>query len=324
MARHFKGSGIVLRFIEYMDVGATNGWRMDEVMPSAEVVSLIHRAAAGAAGPSSPWRDRRALGLCRRHRRDRRHQQRHPGLLPRLQPRPAVHRRQALPVPVRQPGPRPAHRWCDQVPPTRTLASAIGAIWQGRDDRYSELRASLPPDSGQVVRRVEMSYIPPGGPRWWPGAAEQEALAIQLNEITAMVLAGGRGSRMGGVDKGLQKFNGTPLALHTVAATADAGRWRHRRPDDQRQPQPGRLRSVWRTRVARHAGRTTPARWRGFMTGLERCETPYLLTVPCDTPLFPLDLAQRLAQPLTTRPPKWPWPPPRKKTASCGHNRCSA
>ena len=35
MARHFKGSGIVLRFIEYMDVGATNGWRMDEVVPSA-------------------------------------------------------------------------------------------------------------------------------------------------------------------------------------------------------------------------------------------------------------------------------------------------
>jgi len=42
MARHFRGSGMVLRFIEYMDVGATNGWRMDEVLPSAEVVKLIH------------------------------------------------------------------------------------------------------------------------------------------------------------------------------------------------------------------------------------------------------------------------------------------
>jgi cyclic pyranopterin phosphate synthase len=42
MARHFKGSGIVLRFIEYMDVGATNGWRMNEVLPSAELVKLIH------------------------------------------------------------------------------------------------------------------------------------------------------------------------------------------------------------------------------------------------------------------------------------------
>ena len=42
MARHFRGSGIVLRFIEYMDVGATNGWCMDEVLPSAEVVRLIN------------------------------------------------------------------------------------------------------------------------------------------------------------------------------------------------------------------------------------------------------------------------------------------
>lgn len=41
MARYFKGSGIALRFIEYMDVGATNGWRMNEVMPSAEVLSLL-------------------------------------------------------------------------------------------------------------------------------------------------------------------------------------------------------------------------------------------------------------------------------------------
>ncbi|MFZ9375070.1 MAG: GTP 3',8-cyclase MoaA, partial [Burkholderiaceae bacterium] len=42
MARHFRGSGVTLRFIEYMDVGATNGWRMDEVLPSAEVVRRIH------------------------------------------------------------------------------------------------------------------------------------------------------------------------------------------------------------------------------------------------------------------------------------------
>ncbi|WP_326543241.1 GTP 3',8-cyclase MoaA [Pseudorhodoferax sp.] len=41
MARHFRGTGVVLRFIEYMDVGATNGWRMDEVLPSAEVVQRL-------------------------------------------------------------------------------------------------------------------------------------------------------------------------------------------------------------------------------------------------------------------------------------------
>jgi cyclic pyranopterin phosphate synthase len=39
------------------------------------------------------------------------------------------------------------------------VASAIGAIWQARDDRYSALRASLPPDAGGSGRRVEMSYI---------------------------------------------------------------------------------------------------------------------------------------------------------------------
>ena len=42
LARHFRGSGHVLRFIEYMDVGNSNGWRMDEVIPSAEVIAQIH------------------------------------------------------------------------------------------------------------------------------------------------------------------------------------------------------------------------------------------------------------------------------------------
>jgi cyclic pyranopterin phosphate synthase len=41
MARYFKGKGISLRFIEYMDVGATNGWRMNEVMPSADILQLL-------------------------------------------------------------------------------------------------------------------------------------------------------------------------------------------------------------------------------------------------------------------------------------------
>ena len=71
MARHFKGSGATLRFIEYMDVGATNGWRMDEVLPSADVVSRIRAewpleqiAGAGVG------RDGSTLALCGRQRRD--------------------------------------------------------------------------------------------------------------------------------------------------------------------------------------------------------------------------------------------------------------
>lgn len=117
---------------------------------------------------------------------------------------------------------------------------------------------------------------------------------IHPSEITALVLAGGRGSRMGGVDKGLQNFNGTPLALHTVLRL---------------QMQEGGLigelmlnanrnlaayeafgAPVWPDTLSDYAGPLA-----GFLTGLERCETPYLLTVPCDSPLFPLDLARRLA-----------------------------
>jgi cyclic pyranopterin phosphate synthase len=49
LARHFRGSGHVVRFIEYMDVGHTNGWRMDEVVPAAEVVQRI-----GAQFPLAP------------------------------------------------------------------------------------------------------------------------------------------------------------------------------------------------------------------------------------------------------------------------------
>jgi len=118
---------------------------------------------------------------------------------------------------------------------------------------------------------------------------------IHTHEITAIVLAGGRGSRMGGADKGLQNFHGTPLALHTVLRL---------------QVQEGTLvgelminanrnlsayeafgAPVWPDTLNDYAGPLA-----GFLTGLERCETPYLLTVPCDTPLFPLDLARRMAQ----------------------------
>jgi cyclic pyranopterin phosphate synthase len=44
MARHFKGTGVIVRFIEFMDVGSSNGWRMDDVVPSRDIVSAIHTA----------------------------------------------------------------------------------------------------------------------------------------------------------------------------------------------------------------------------------------------------------------------------------------
>lgn len=117
---------------------------------------------------------------------------------------------------------------------------------------------------------------------------------IATQDITGLVLAGGRGSRMGGVDKGLQNFQGLPLALHTLMRLS---------------PQVGETMvnanrnlaayeafgaPVWPDTLSDHAGPLA-----GFLTGLERCETPYLLTVPCDTPWFPNDLAERMAKALS-------------------------
>ncbi len=112
--------------------------------------------------------------------------------------------------------------------------------------------------------------------------------------ITGLILAGGRGSRMGGSDKGLQNFHGLPLALQTLMRL--------------------QLQSLPLQEVLINANRNLAAYeslgvpvWpdsidgfagplAGFQTGLERCETPLMLTVPCDTPLFPLDLVERLFQ----------------------------
>jgi molybdopterin-guanine dinucleotide biosynthesis protein A len=114
--------------------------------------------------------------------------------------------------------------------------------------------------------------------------------AITASEITGLVLAGGRGSRMGGVDKGLQNFNGTQLALHAVLRLGmQVGQVLVNANRNLAAYESFGV-PVWPDGLADYAGPLA-----GFLTGLERCETPYLLTVPCDTPLFPLDLASRLA-----------------------------
>jgi len=115
---------------------------------------------------------------------------------------------------------------------------------------------------------------------------------IHSTDITALILAGGRGSRMGGVDKGLQNFLGLPLALQTLTRlqmSAGVGEIMINANRNLAAYESFGV-PVWPDGLADYAGPLA-----GFLTGLERCETPYLLTVPCDTPLLPLDLAQRLA-----------------------------
>lgn len=120
---------------------------------------------------------------------------------------------------------------------------------------------------------------------------------MDKSQITGVILAGGQGARMGGADKGLQTFHGTPLALHALQRLA---------------PQVGALLlNANRNRAAYETfgvpvwpddraalGEDYAGPLAGFLAGLAHCATPYLLTVPCDTPLFPADLAARLADAL--------------------------
>lgn len=140
----------------------------------------------------------------------------------------------------------------------------------------------------------------PAGAQAMPGASHPPRSQSEdgsLPAITALVLAGGRGSRMGGLDKGLQSFGGTPLGLRALerlrqqshpplALAISANRnltnyqafgvpvW----PDDKQ--------TAWAGPLA------------GLLAGLDHCKTPLLLSVPCDVPCFPLSLCERLLQAL--------------------------
>ena len=160
MARHFRHTPIVLRFIEYMDVGETNGWRMDEVLPSSEVVArLSAEHPLAALDPTAPgetaqrWRYADGAGevgvissvtqaFCRDCNRARLSTE---GKLYLCLFASQGHDLRALV--------RGGHR-------DDEIAAAIGSIWNARDDRYSERRGDA---AGELLasdqRRVEMHYI---------------------------------------------------------------------------------------------------------------------------------------------------------------------
>lgn len=119
--------------------------------------------------------------------------------------------------------------------------------------------------------------------------------APERHDITGLILAGGRASRMGGRDKGLVPLHGAPLALWALRRLA---------------PQVAGVMINANRHAEDYARLGAPVHadaWpdfqgplAGFATGLAHLRTPWLLTVPCDTPLFPRDLAQRLGQTVQT------------------------
>jgi cyclic pyranopterin phosphate synthase len=155
MARHFRGTGVVLRFIEYMDVGHTNGWRLDDVVPAAEIV-----AAIGAELPLEPvepayrgevanrWRyvdgsgeigvissvTQPFCGDCTRARLSA------DGKVYTCLFAVQGHDLRAL---------------LRDGASDEELSAAIAAVWRARTDRYSELRSAATID----LPKVEMSYI---------------------------------------------------------------------------------------------------------------------------------------------------------------------
>mgnify|MGYP003337783925 FL=1 len=167
LARHFRGTGITLRFIEYMDVGETNGWQMDEVLPSAELIKLLQTEfpliplEASAPGETAQrWGYANASGEfdaslgevgvissvtqafcgdCNRARLSTEGQ---------------------LYLCLFAAQGHDLRTLLRQGASDEDILSAIGLIWQQRDDRYSELRG-LQPASAPAIgkKRVEMSYI---------------------------------------------------------------------------------------------------------------------------------------------------------------------
>ena len=166
MARHFRGTGSVLRFIEYMDVGATNGWRMNEVMPSAEVVKricselpLVQLEPSATGETAQRWGYADAHG---RHAKDA-------GEIGVISSVTQAFCGDCNRARLSTEGQLYLCLFATQGHDLRSLvrgnasdaelACAIASIWQGRTDRYSQLRSTMAPDTGTGARRVEMSYI---------------------------------------------------------------------------------------------------------------------------------------------------------------------
>lgn len=166
MLRHFRGSGMILRFIEYMDVGATNGWRMHDVVPSAEVIQRIQaEMPLVALEPSNPGETAQRWGFADASGAyDRR-----AGEIGVISSVTQAFCSDCNRARLSTEGRLYLCLFASQGYDLRSLlrgeasdeaiTSAIAHIWSGRSDRYSELRGALNADTGGAARRIEMSYI---------------------------------------------------------------------------------------------------------------------------------------------------------------------
>lgn len=118
-------------------------------------------------------------------------------------------------------------------------------------------------------------------------------MKIDTNQITGLVLAGGRGTRMGHVDKGLQTFRGAPMALHVIMRLSPQVGNLMINANQNLGPYEGFGVPVWPDQMQGFAGPLA-----GLQTGLSQCGTEYLVTAPCDSPFLPDDLVERLGEAL--------------------------
>jgi len=155
IARRFKGTGHIVRFIEYMDVGHTNGWRLDDVVPAAEIVAAINaelpleQVPANYPGEvANRWRykdgegeigvissvTRPFCGACTRAR---------------------LSAEGMLYTCLFATGGHDLRTLLREGATDDDLAEFVGSVWNARDDRYSELRSSRTVG----LPKIEMSYI---------------------------------------------------------------------------------------------------------------------------------------------------------------------
>lgn len=113
---------------------------------------------------------------------------------------------------------------------------------------------------------------------------------ITAKQITGLILAGGRAQRMGGIDKGLILFHGKPLVELAISRL---------------KPQVSTILINANRNITKYSHYGYPVLMdetpdfsgplAGFSVGLKHCKTPYLMTSPCDSPLLPADLAEKMA-----------------------------